>query len=239
MAAQEFKRNRGSGPKQSLEALAARRSSIHDRYNERNIDDFLPSAPPLEEAVVAWQNAKNLVMAPSNPSTVTLVGQLHSTSPHTPVNPVNRTNSLRGMNQRPHKLVQKNNYKTEYCGPCQRRIKFGKVCYKCTECRAVAHADCRDALPLPCVSVGSAQKTPGRSMVRGAALADFTPHIAPMVPAIVVHCINELEGRGLGEVGIYRVPGSEREVRELREKFLAGRGCPNLRQVIYFKRGFC
>ena len=52
-----------------------------------------------------------------------------------------------------------------------------------------------------------------------------------MVPAIIVHCANELVSRGLAEVGIYRVPGSEREVKDLRDKFLAGRGCPNLGQV--------
>jgi len=51
------------------------------------------------------------------------------------------------------------------------------------------------------------------------------------VPALVVHCLNEVEARGLEEVGIYRVPGSEREVKELKEKFLAGRGCPNLGQI--------
>ena len=52
-----------------------------------------------------------------------------------------------------------------------------------------------------------------------------------MVPAIIVHCANELVSRGLAEVGIYRVPGSEREVKDLRDKFLAGRGCPNHGQV--------
>ena len=46
-----------------------------------------------------------------------------------------------------------------------------------------------------------------------------------MVPAIVVHCCNELELRGMQEVGLYRVPGSEREVRELREKVFT----PNIR----------
>ena len=52
-----------------------------------------------------------------------------------------------------------------------------------------------------------------------------------MVPAIIVHCVNEIEARGMGEVGVYRVPGSEREVRDMRDKFLAGRGCPNLSQA--------
>ena len=104
------------------------------------------------------------------------------------------------------------------CGPCGKRIRFGKPCFKCRECRSIAHPECRDAAPLPCAPTGSAQKTPSRGGGRAGCLADYTPHTAPMVPAIVVHCCNELELRGMQEVGLYRVPGSEREVRELREK---------------------
>lgn len=40
--------------------------------------------------------------------------------------------------------------------------------------------------------------------------------IPPMVPSLVVHCANEVEARGLDEVGIYRVPGSDKEVRALK-----------------------
>ena len=37
-----------------------------------------------------------------------------------------------------------------------------------------------------------------------------------MVPALVVHCTNEVENRGLAEVGIYRLCGAEKEIRELK-----------------------
>jgi Rac GTPase-activating protein 1 len=47
-------------------------------------------------------------------------------------------------------------------------------------------------------------------------IADYTPHTAPMVPSIIVHCVNEVEHRGLNEVGIYRVPGAEKDVRGLK-----------------------
>jgi len=53
----------------------------------------------------------------------------------------------------------------------------------------------------------------------------------PMVPNVIVHCINELESRGLTSIGLYRVSGSESQVSELLNKFLYGRGIPNLRQV--------
>lgn len=43
---------------------------------------------------------------------------------------------------------------------------------------------------------------------------------SPMIPSLVVHCIREIESRGLSEVGIYRVPGSERDVKGLKVCFL-------------------
>lgn len=260
-AARHEKRSKGSqGGKKSLELLAVRRSAGVERYNERNIDDYIPSAPPLEDAVSAWQagmgrfgcvqpgaltpsqpsSSSVVTLTPSHASTATLAPMTPcgSGGSGTPGNPgtgtgVRRNNSNRGMN-RPHQFVQKNNFKTETCGPCQRRIKFGKICYKCRECRAVAHPECRDQAPLPCVPSGSASKTPsrpGQGYLRGSTLADYTPHTSPMVPAIIVHCVNQVEARGLQEVGIYRIPGSEREVKDVRDKFLAGRGCPNLAQV--------
>lgn len=59
-------------------------------------------------------------------------------------------------------------------------------------------------------------------------IADYVAPISPMVPAIIIHSIKEVELRGLNEVGIYRVPGSEKEVRLLKEKFLKGKGTPVL-----------
>lgn len=47
-------------------------------------------------------------------------------------------------------------------------------------------------------------------------IADYTPMTSPMVPSIIVHCIREIESRGLTEIGIYRIPGAEREVKALK-----------------------
>lgn len=60
------------------------------------------------------------------------------------------------------------------------------------------------------------------------ALADYVPAQHPMVPALIQHCVNEIEIRGLEQVGLYRVPGPEREVKDLKDKFLRGKGVPNL-----------
>lgn len=52
-----------------------------------------------------------------------------------------------------------------------------------------------------------------------------------MVPSIVVHCINEVELRGMTEQGLYRIAGGSAEVKSLKEKFQKGRGAPNLSEV--------
>jgi Rac GTPase-activating protein 1 len=37
-----------------------------------------------------------------------------------------------------------------------------------------------------------------------------------MIPALVIHCINEIERRGMNETGLYRVNGSEREIKDMK-----------------------
>ena len=47
-------------------------------------------------------------------------------------------------------------------------------------------------------------------------ISDYTPAVSPMVPAIVVHCLREIEDRGINELGLYRIPGSEKDVKGLK-----------------------
>ena len=115
-----------------MEALAHKRRSGGESFNEKNIDAHLPSAPPmlLEDTVMDWQQGHSRNMA-QQASTVTLTPSVASTVT----------------------LVQSDapaTISTEICGPCQKRIKFGKSCYKCHECRTAAHPECRDKAPLPC-----------------------------------------------------------------------------------------
>ncbi|XP_073237004.1 rac GTPase-activating protein 1-like [Porites lutea] len=120
-----------------------------------------------------------------------------------------------------HAFVSKTVIKPESCQPCNKRIKFGKLALKCKDCRAVCHPDCKDQLPLPCVP---SNDTPGSGRRRPDENIEFyAPTTSPMVPEIVVRCVEQVERRGLAEVGIYRVPGAERSVKELKEKFLQGK----------------
>ncbi|XP_053609248.1 rac GTPase-activating protein 1-like isoform X1 [Plodia interpunctella] len=124
-----------------------------------------------------------------------------------------------------HNFVSKNFYKREKCGPCGKTIGFGKAGIKCESCRAQTHAECRALLPLPCVPPGP---VPHNNCAQQGSIADYAPRSPPMVPALLVHCVNEVEKRGLSERGIYRVSALEKDVKRLKERFLRGCGSPQL-----------
>ncbi|KAM3962619.1 rac GTPase-activating protein 1 [Aphomia sociella] len=127
---------------------------------------------------------------------------------------------------RQHNFVPKNFYRRETCGPCGKTIGFAKVGVKCETCRGQAHPECRALLPLPCVPPGPLARRPNTR--QEGSIADYAPSSPPMVPALLVHCINEVEKRGLSERGIYRISAVEKDVKRLKERFLRGCGSPSL-----------
>ncbi|KAG5322574.1 RGAP1 protein, partial [Pseudoatta argentina] len=128
---------------------------------------------------------------------------------------------------RSHHFVAKTILRPEICTHCGKKIRFGNTLQKCRDCRATAHTECKSLVPLPCVPTGN---TPTLRGIPGT-IADYTPITPPMVPSIVVHCINEVELRGMNEQGLYRVNGAKVDVKCLLEKFLKGKGAPNLSNV--------
>ncbi|RXN05371.1 rac GTPase-activating 1 [Labeo rohita] len=126
-----------------------------------------------------------------------------------------------------HEFVSKTVIKPESCVPCGKRIKFGKISLKCRDCRVVAHPECRERCPLPCIPTMTG--TPVK--FEEGALANYVSTSSPMIPSLVVHCVNEIEQRGLRETGLYRVSGSDRVVKDLKEKFLRGKTVPLLSKV--------
>lgn len=103
------------------------------------------------------------------------------------------------INSRSHCFTNKTVIRPEYCLHCSKRIGFGRMMFKCVDCSAISHPECRGKIPLPCVPAG----TPNRKGYAGT-ISDFAPSECPMIPAIVVRCVMEIERRGLTEVGIYR-----------------------------------
>lgn len=113
------------------------------------------------------------------------------------------------------------------------RMKFAKMAAKCLDCRASCHLECKGLVPVPCVPVGNTPTRRGGAM---GTISDYTPRTAPMVPSLIVHCINEVELRGLNEVGIYRVPGADKDVKALKVRSVHCRGKDKNRYSIYSKR---
>uniref|UniRef100_A0A8C7ZIF6 Rac GTPase-activating protein 1 n=1 Tax=Oryzias sinensis TaxID=183150 RepID=A0A8C7ZIF6_9TELE len=184
--------------------LAAKKSRSTGRTSEKVIP------PPVNESIVA----KTTIT--TNGGVVEAVSTIEAVPYWT--QPVNLTRFL---------IPALQVIKSEFCGPCGRRTKFGKLYLRCQDCRVVAHPECRDLCPLPCNPPAVA--TPIRNTE--ATLADFAPATPPMIPPLILYCIKEIERRGLHEVGLYRVSGHERAVKELKEKLVRGKTLPSLNKV--------
>ncbi|XP_036333441.1 rac GTPase-activating protein 1 [Rhagoletis pomonella] len=138
-----------------------------------------------------------------------------------------QVSSMRAQLMRHHNFASRTFIRTDTCTHCQKKIRFGTVGVRCRDCPVRCHADCRIALTVSCVPQSG---TPTIKGMMGY-ISDYAPGVAPMVPALIVHCVNEIESRGLNEVGIYRVSGSEREVKALKERFLRGKNTPHLGNI--------
>ena len=103
---------------------------------------------------------------------------------------------------RPHTFTPKTFLKPETCAVCQKKIRFGSVAFKCGDCRTCVHQDCRDKLSVTCIPQSA--NTPVVKSGQLGNIGDYCSNIAPMVPALIVHCVNEIETRGLHELGLYR-----------------------------------
>lgn len=116
-----------------------------------------------------------------------------------------------------HDFSSKTVFRMETCNYCEKRIRFGHVGLKCKSCRVWVHPECGEKLLIACVpqSTGTPHVQKGMGSIH-----DFVTEYKPMIPALLIHCIDEIERRGLDEVGIYRVSGSEREVKGLKVIFL-------------------
>lgn len=136
------------------------------------------------------------------------------------------------IDSRQHTFVSKKIYSLgKTCGPCGRPIGFCTSCYICTDCKAICHMECKGKVPVPCIAV----VTPNSHMKSGrqVLIADFVPaNTRPRIPALIVHCCKEIERRGLSEKGIYRIPGSIKDVKSLKDQILNSKtGMPSLRNV--------
>ncbi|KAJ4919715.1 hypothetical protein JOQ06_000132 [Pogonophryne albipinna] len=120
-----------------------------------------------------------------------------------------------------HEFLSKTVIMPETCSLCGKRIRFGRMAVKCRTCRAVAHPECKMRFSSDCSTI----PPQGRGATQNS-LEDFSPGAPPWVPHLMVECVAEIERRGLQERGLYRVPGGERLVKELRMMVLQGKTPP-------------
>lgn len=198
---------RGDGPIHASSVIEAipQVSTANDKHVE---DMRSPAMSPQRSSMKAMQ-----LVTPSAP----------------PLHELNNQKLLLNLQGRQHAFTSKTFLRPDTCAYCLKKIKFGSIASKCRSCRVCIHTDCRVQYAAACVP--KSQGTPNLKNGQVASISDYAPSDGPMVPALIVHCINEIETRGLTEEGIYRISGSEREVKALKERFLRGKTIPNLSNI--------
>lgn len=163
------------------------------------------------------------VWAPSGTTEAETIVEMEVTSPE-PALPQDFTPTVDKTLQ--HVFQQKTVIRPETCTPCGKRIRFGKFAVKCRDCRVVSHPECKYLCVEKCSPTAHGSAQPNEDTLESFALST-----RPRIPSLIVQCVHEIERRGLEEKGIYRVPGGERIVKELREKFVCGKSPLMLHKV--------
>ncbi|XP_049615803.1 rac GTPase-activating protein 1 isoform X2 [Syngnathus scovelli] len=139
-----------------------------------------------------------------------------------------------------HDFLSKTVIRPEMCLPCGKRIRFGRMALKCRSCRLLSHPECKAKCIQMCAAPRpAAEATVRMTSVRGWSAAArvhvFAPQVPlealapskpPRIPPLLVECVKEIERRGLQERGLYRVPGGERQVKDLRQRLTAATAPP-------------
>lgn len=72
--------------------------------------------------------------------------------------------------------------KSEFCVPCGRRTKFGKMYLRCQDCRVVTHPECRDHCPMPCNPTAVSTPIKNTEVYFSDCLLDIPPPILSLFP---------------------------------------------------------
>ncbi|MEQ2221136.1 hypothetical protein ILYODFUR_012569 [Ilyodon furcidens] len=101
------------------------------------------------EAIPYWtRSRRRSVLADT---TTTDHSEAGSEAPSRPVSDIPaQIDTPRTKGGKKHHFIPKTVIKSEFCAPCGRRTKFGKLYLRCQDCRIVTHPECRDNCPLPC-----------------------------------------------------------------------------------------
>lgn len=106
------------------------------------------------------------------------------------VNSNSNTKLLLNLQGRQHEFSNRTVLRNESCAHCSKRLRFGASGLKCRMCSVFVHPDCKVQLTMACVP--KSQGTPNLKNGKQGFLSEYAPSINPMVPGIIVHCINEV-----------------------------------------------
>ncbi|KAI1717736.1 rhoGAP domain-containing protein [Ditylenchus destructor] len=111
-----------------------------------------------------------------------------------------------------HNFVPCREFFTGACGVCLKSwgMNLGMKSLKCQECKLYVHDRCKTNAPIPCIPFVS---TPQRQRQARPRLADYCPNSRPQIPGIIIRCVVALEKGFLNKEGLYRIAGSESEVK--------------------------
>jgi hypothetical protein len=191
-------------------------SNHHNIVNANNIHIMTPiiEAPTPQSELKLYSNVKKSCSA----ATPCKPGQ--SSAKQAPI-------PLARKYKRAHLFKSQVILTNEPCGHCDKRAKFGKMIMKCKECDLVVHNECKDLLQRPCFGTVNFQS---QGTIGDYVNYEETP---PYVPAILQSIINEIETRGLltHEVGLYRVNGSDSQIKHLKERLIKRHPSPDFRKI--------
>ncbi|XP_055345349.1 rac GTPase-activating protein 1-like [Paramacrobiotus metropolitanus] len=132
-----------------------------------------------------------------------------------------RSRSVGGGLDVHHDFVSKRMGYATKCMLCRIPVRFGRVGLVCSDCRMVVHDACQALITTPCAPERdrpNADPSNGTS-VRWLDLIRVAQAETPRVPTLFVQLVRFIE-RHLNEEGLYRVPGSVKQVKKLRRSLL-------------------
>ncbi|KAI5710564.1 hypothetical protein M8J75_009747 [Diaphorina citri] len=123
------------------------------------------------------------------------------------------------INKRAHNFVKHKCVIPHKCPVCTKLMSFQSESSRCDTCKVIAHASCQSLVPVPCVP---APHTPThlRKTISGN-ISAYTPFLPPMIPGLVIHCINAVENSGLDQENIYKYEGHPEQIKELLKELVS------------------
>lgn len=78
------------------------------------------------------------------------------------------------------------------------RLRFGSGALKCRLCSVYLHQDCKIQFGMACIP--KSQGTPGLKNGKQGYISEYVPIESPMLPPLIVHCINEVSSENLNKM---------------------------------------